>query len=216
MNTTLYLIRHGEVEYQYDEQGRKLAYGPDAHLSDEGKKQIQRLGERFKKDRVKLDVLYTSPFARAQQSALIIAAEMGDINVCVEDTLQDVRAPGWVGRTMKELEEIGGDLYSVPPLTADQESLCGMSIRIIAAIDGILMKERGKHIGIVGHGDPMRVYIDRLIHPNREMPSVARDKYYMGKGEAWWLSFDSKLILKEGALIIPESQSSSSVERKIY
>ncbi|HLC94614.1 MAG TPA: histidine phosphatase family protein [Patescibacteria group bacterium] len=117
---------------------------------------------------------------------------------------------------MEELEQVGGNIYDVPSLTPDQESLCGMSIRIITAIEEILVKEKGKHIGIVGHGDATRVYMDRLLHPRHEVPSVARDKHYLKKGEAWWLSFDSKFILKEGALIAPERQSSSSVERKMY
>ena len=52
MNTIVYLIRHGEVEYKYDSKGRKLIYGRDGYLSHEGEKQITRLAQKLKKEAV--------------------------------------------------------------------------------------------------------------------------------------------------------------------
>ncbi|HLC94615.1 MAG TPA: phosphoglycerate mutase family protein [Patescibacteria group bacterium] len=81
MNTVLYLIRHGEVEYQHDEEGRKLIYGPDAHLSAEGKEQMRSLGRHLRRTGVRLDVLYTSPYERTKESASLIAAELAIFNM---------------------------------------------------------------------------------------------------------------------------------------
>ena len=64
--TILYLIRHGEVEYKYNDGGNKLIYGPNTPLSTEGKMQIQILSQN---QTIDVDVIYTSPFRRAWESA---------------------------------------------------------------------------------------------------------------------------------------------------
>ena len=64
-----FLIRHGEQEYPYDEQGRKIVSGPNAPLVELGRKQLHQLGEKIAEEGQSLDALYVSPYLRAQQSA---------------------------------------------------------------------------------------------------------------------------------------------------
>ncbi len=214
MNTTVYLIRHGEVEYQLDEKGRKLIYGQHAHLSSEGEKQIARLAQKLKKEGVRFDVLYTSPYRRAIQSAEIIFSLLDSSHVRMRKGLRDVWSPGWVGVTMEELENIGGNVYSQPPRSEDQETMEEMTHRIVTTFHEILKETRGKTIGIMGHGDPTRVLVGTLIGENPIR--IVRDEWYYGKEEAWKLEFDSSLHLIESPkLIQAEGRISASPERKV-
>jgi len=210
MNTTIYLIRHGEVEYQYDDQGRKLTYGPDADLSETGKKQIETLAKKFEKEGVVFDVIYTSPYNRAYESVLIIAKclNFNQEKVLIEPDFKDIWAPGWIATSMDELKSIGGDIYSKPPKTKDQESLSHLTKRIISAFKEVVNKEKGKTVGIVGHGDPLRVLIFRLQDQVSPLPTMAEmaEWDYLKKGEAWRLALDEKGRLLEKELIAKDEK----------
>lgn len=216
MNTTVYLIRHGEVEYKRDDQGRRLIYGSSAHLSVEGEKQIERLAQKLKQDGVRFDALYTSPYTRATQSTKILWDIFGEPRLRIRNGLHDIWAPGWIGVTMEELEKNGGTGYSLPPRSEDQETLEEMKNRIVTIFNVILKETRGKTIGIVGHGDPTRALIGTFLGEASSSP-IVRDQWYYGKGEAWKLEFDESLhLLETPQLIRGENTVVGSPERKIY
>src|SRR5690606_28201169 len=70
MKTTLYLVRHGETDYNRASimQGRRV----DARLNAVGRAQAAALARRFA--RAPLDAIYTSTLARARETALAVAA----------------------------------------------------------------------------------------------------------------------------------------------
>lgn len=213
MMATIYLIRHGEVVYRYDDQGRKLIYGPDAHLSNKGRRQVKELAERLRKRGVVFDVIYTSPYNKAYESAFIIARSLniGQEKVLIESGLKDVWAPGWIGTSMDELKSLSGDIYSQPPKTGDQETLEQLSTRIVHVFNVLVEREKGKTIGIISHGDPLRVLIYRLENPDGKMPkmSILSKSAYLKKGEAWRLVFDQESRFFEKELIIRDKKSIS-------
>lgn len=195
MQTTVYLVRHGEVEYRLDHEGKKLIYGPSASLSYEGRQQLVLLAKTFRALGVSPDAFYTSSFSRAVQSATILCSHLGSGSLTMWGELCDVWMPGWWDtKTMEFLEQHGGTAYSLM-LTPDQETLTQMTERITRAINRIISRERGKTIVTVSHGDPLRAYVDRLFHPERPEPVVTRDDDYLGKGRAWKLVFDDQLKL---------------------
>lgn len=214
MNTTVYLIRHGEVDYKINDQGERLIYGPNTRLSEEGITQITHLAEKLEQTGIKFKAIYTSPYARTKDSALIIAKRLGVSKIIEEKNLRDIWAPGWVGKTILELQAIGGDIYSVPALSEDQETLAQMVDRITECINGIIHQEQSHTIGIVSHGDPTRVFIDKLCYPDRGTVNITRDSNYLGKGQAWKLVFDESFILIERKLIGIEG--GLKTERKYY
>ena len=71
--TTLYLVRHGEVD---NPQG--IIYGrlPGFGLSDRGREQIARAAEILRANGPPT-VLYASPLQRAQESAAILSEQLG-------------------------------------------------------------------------------------------------------------------------------------------
>lgn len=69
--TILYLVRHGETEYnKYD---RIQGQGVDAELNDLGEKQSKALADYF--ESIDLDKIFSSSMTRAKQTAEIIAKE---------------------------------------------------------------------------------------------------------------------------------------------
>jgi probable phosphoglycerate mutase len=69
--TRLYLVRHGQSQ---GNTGEDLSSG-DADLTDVGREQARRLGERLKTQRI--DRVYASPLRRTQQTASAIAEASG-------------------------------------------------------------------------------------------------------------------------------------------
>lgn len=216
MDTRVYLIRHGRTQHPVDSTGRKLTYGPEAELSSEGRLDIKRFGEGFKAAHVHLDVIYSSPFVRATQTAQILTEQFNVDRIDVREGLREVHVPGWWGIPLDEAERIGADIYSQAPRSKDQETLDDVGKRIVRAFYDILTREKGKTIGIVGHGDPIQVLLFRLEHPHDPISSYSElvsYAHYLRKGEAWRLLFDHNVRLIERTLVgsewIGESESES-------
>lgn len=85
----LYLVRHGESNIPQD------AVQSDYPLSELGREQARRLGERFRA--AKIDHLVTTPYQRTQETARAIAATTG-VTVLEEPGLGAVD-PGELGTT---------------------------------------------------------------------------------------------------------------------
>ena len=82
--TVFYLIRHGEPTYQPVNDRNFIGHGLDlAPLTEIG---IQQLKETSKDNRLKnCEVIVSSPYTRALQSASILSKELGiDIEVDVD------------------------------------------------------------------------------------------------------------------------------------
>ena len=64
----LILVRHGESEHN-----AKTNKSKDSPLTKKGKIQAMRLGKRLKKEKIKIDKIYTSNLIRSKQTAEIIS-----------------------------------------------------------------------------------------------------------------------------------------------
>jgi len=211
----IFLIRHGEQEYPYDEQGKKLVCGFDAPLVELGREQIREVGGKLTEERQTLDAIYTSPILRARQSTEVLAQELEMANTYVVDDLQENFPNSAEGHTYEELEAIGGDIYD-HPFSSNQESLNHLVERTRDAIKFILSdaKQRGfRSVGIVGHGDPLCAFDWSLKHEdNPTSYSEMKDAYYPQKGQAleYTISDDEPFkLIGEGRLITTEAAKSS-------
>src|SRR5260221_3486197 len=95
MNTNVYIIRHAEVEYPYDQLGRRLMYRPETHISIEGKEQLKKFATLLKDKDVVLDSIETSPYIRAVESAQIVSQILGNPEVIENTAFVDSHIPGW-------------------------------------------------------------------------------------------------------------------------
>lgn len=148
----LYLVRHGETEWNKEEifRGRK-----DIPLNETGKVQAERVGEYLAK--FGIDLIYTSPLLRARETASFISKETG-APVTVLEELNDMDFGIWEGLSLgdvmrrypKEFEtwKLNPHVFKVEGC----ESLREVRKRVSKGLKRILRdrKEKGS-IAIVSH-----------------------------------------------------------------
>ena len=165
---TLLLVRHGHSSAN----GEGILAGrlPGIHLTDRGREQAQRLGERFA-DLTPARVV-SSPLERCLETASPLAEVVG-VPVQVEDDLQECAYGAWSGRKLSELakEPLWSTVQDDPTTarfpdheTYAAESLVEMSDRVVAAvrrIDAEVAAEHGdKAVWVaVSHGDLVKALL---------------------------------------------------------
>jgi probable phosphoglycerate mutase len=198
--TTAYLIRHGDVEYQLDTQGNRILYGPEANLSQIGKDKARTLGQDFIRRQIALDVIYSSPFPRAAQTAWLIARPLG-MRVLTDDRLGDTYAPNLWGVTIAAIMEKGLYSYFDQP-TKDQEIPPQIEARMLAAFKDLLKANQGKTFVVVSHGDPLTLLYHRLHFPAAPIPPMREiAKFALGTVEAYRLVLDGTGSIHEEEFI---------------
>ncbi len=99
MTTRLHLIRHGATTLSAED---RFAGAIDVPLSDEGRAQAQRLGERLSS--TKLAALYASPLSRTVETARLVGAPQG-LQPQLEPGLREIAHGHWEGLRRQEVEE---------------------------------------------------------------------------------------------------------------
>ncbi|MFH1827061.1 MAG: histidine phosphatase family protein [bacterium] len=216
-STTVYLIRHGEVEYPLDDNGRKLLYGPDVDLSFEGRRGVELLGKKLLKNNTPIDVLYTSPYPRAVQTTDIIAEIIGVKKIIQIKKLRDALSEGYIGEPYSDLMKVDGNVYN-NPRSDKQETIAEISQRMSHVFFSLFRKAEKEKIviGIVSHGDPLRVLVEHLLHPENPLPNptTMRDEDYLEKGTALKLVLDSSARVLEHEFINPNKEGKKGIEQK--
>lgn len=153
MKTEIYLVRHGETEW--NKEG-KFQGCTDIHLSQEGILQAELLKKVLNNH---FDYIYTSPLSRAKQTAEILCQDSNTVKPAIIEDLREINFGAWEGLTINQIREqypvsyqawrtdeihgnlVGGDL-----------TLRSASDRAKAAILNLAEKHAGKKIVFVAHG----------------------------------------------------------------
>jgi len=160
--TRIYLIRHGQSE------GNLKGYfqgSRDVPLSDLGRKQAEKLGERCSS--LKLDAVYSSVLSRAHDTAKAVAVKHG-MEVIKVPGLEEIHLGVWEGRSISELEvefpeemhrwRVSPHLMTVP----GGESLQEASDRFFAALGSIIDENPNRTVAVVAHGGVIRYFFARV------------------------------------------------------
>lgn len=152
------LLRHGETDW--NRQGRVMGRHP-VELSPRGREQVAAAA-RFVQS-VKPDLIVTSPLARARQSAEIMAAGMGGVEIVEEPAIAEVLYGRWEGMTYHELIDDEHYVeYRKAPLerpTPGGETIAEVQARGVRAISSAIQAHEGKRIMFVSHGDIIRTVL---------------------------------------------------------
>ena len=148
--THLYLIRHGQ------HVGAVKNIIGDTKLSPLGIQQAERLRDRLAATgEIKADVLISSTFKRAKQTAEIIAPALG-LPIIFDDEVQEWRDGEAEGMTMEEYRETFGEVdveeHPFQPVAPGGENWGQFLLRVGTALDRIVHQYEGKTIVIVCHG----------------------------------------------------------------
>jgi broad specificity phosphatase PhoE len=161
--TRLYLIRHGETEWNRLEKTQGCA---DISLSENGYIQAGRLARRLLDEGI--EAVYSSDLRRAFTTARIIAEQL-DIEVHTHPGLREMNFGCWEGldfhRIKKEYTEIHRLWLSSPDkaIIPGAEELIEVQNRATDAVKGIVELNRGRRIAIVSHGVTLKCLIFGLL-----------------------------------------------------
>lgn len=151
--TNLYLIRHGQAVGNV--QPRVIDKGPEAGLTQLGRRQAERLRERLKASgEIAADVLISSTYTRAFETAQIVAP-VWNLPIVSGDDVQEFRM-GVDNMTNAEFDKQFGppEVEQNPfrPVSPQGESLASFRLRVASTVDRIVRQYHGKNIVIFTHG----------------------------------------------------------------
>lgn len=152
------LMRHGETAW--NRQGRVMGQNP-VELSPDGRAQVEAAA-RFSRV-LKPDLIVTSPLVRARQSAEIMAAGLGGVEIIEEPQIAEVRYGKWEGKTYHDLvEDEEYQRYRKAPLehpTPGGETIGEVQARGVEAVMRVINAHHGQRVLFVSHGDIIRTVL---------------------------------------------------------
>lgn len=163
MVTRLHLIRHGATTLSAED---RFAGAVDVPLSDEGRAQAARLGERLAT--TKLGAVYASPMSRTMETARLVGKPQG-LEPKPADGLREIAHGHWEGLRRQEVEErfqAEYDAWEEDPFTyAPPEGETGLSVmaRALPVIREIVLRHPGENIAVVSHKATIRLLLSSML-----------------------------------------------------
>lgn len=157
----LILVRHGQT----NDNIRRIMQGENgAPLNEEGFEQARRVGERFAHESI--DILVSSPQARAMQTAMMIAQNHSHLHPIPMALLQERHAGQTVGMTYEEfgaksLADPGGHIGFRP---LGGESMLDTAQRAKMWHEQMIRQWSGYTVLAVSHGGFIRAYLCWMKH----------------------------------------------------
>jgi probable phosphoglycerate mutase len=161
--TRLLLVRHGATNAT--EEGR-FSGSSGAELSEDGRRQATRLGERLAHHNIA--AIYSSPYSRALETARIIAGHCR-VEPVVRDGLREIGHGRWEGLTRDEVEQRFGDEYATwetDPFTfapAGGESGVAVLARALPEIRRMVTEHADSQVLVVSHKATLRLLLSSLL-----------------------------------------------------
>ena len=163
----LLLVRHGEIPSNV----KKIYAGRSTEgLTPTGICQAREVAERLKSYSV--HTVYSSPIARALQTAAIIGAKTG-IPVHIKDDFREMELGPWEGLSEEDVARLYPDEWQIWQKTPAELSIPGretldeLQKRILTGIQNIFQHSSHKRIVIVTHVAIIRVL--SLWHSNKRL-----------------------------------------------
>ena len=163
MTTRLLLIRHGATTLSAED---RFAGATDVDLSDEGRAQAQRLGERLAARPIV--AVYCSPMRRTRDTAAFVAAPHG-IQAQQREGLREIDHGRWESLRRADVEARYPDEYAAweaDPFTfAPQGGEAGVGVlaRALPVLREILTAHAGACVAVVSHKATIRLLIGSVL-----------------------------------------------------
>ena len=161
--TRVYLVRHGATELSAED---RFAGAVDALLSDTGRDQARRLGNRLASEPI--CAVYSSPMRRTIETAELIA-QPHKLNVESIDELREIAHGRWEGMKRAEVEKEFAEEYERwehDPYTfapAGGESGLQVTARALPALLRLVETNQGRPFVVVSHKATIRLILSSLL-----------------------------------------------------
>ena len=159
----LYFVRHGETT----DASQKISQTQSSSLSTQGRKQAKLLASRLVD--VKIDVIYSSPMTRAQETTEIINKKL-KLPVEFMDNVKELkRATALEGLSRdseihKKVRELALENRHNPDWKyEDSESVREIWDRSGKAIDHLIKEHLNDTVLVVSHGNFIRAFLARVL-----------------------------------------------------
>lgn len=177
MQTTLYLTRHGQTEWNLN---KKMQGHLDSPLTDYGMRQAEWLKERL--ENIQFDAIYSSSSPRAFSTAQILSGNR-PLPISTLDSLKEINMGQWEGQQIDWIQQqfpVQYDLFFNEPHlyrpTGHGESYSELLERTIPALNHILAEHQGKQVLIVTHRITLKVimsyFLGKPLHEIGSMPDI--------------------------------------------
>ncbi len=153
MKTTVYLVRHGDIDLADRIPGRV----PGLHLSSHGVKQAQRVSEML--SGAGLDAIYSSPLDRTVETAEPLSRASG-LPIQKREQLIEIDFGEWTGCRFEDLEEDFRwkqfHFYRNGCLIPGGELMVQVQSRMVGEVLRIVKNHYGKSVVLFSHNDPVK------------------------------------------------------------
>lgn len=155
MDTILYVIRHGETDWN---QARRIQGHSDIQLNELGNEQAKRLAEHYRAH--SFAAIYTSDLQRAYHTARSLA-DLRGIEVQKLPTLRERCYGEWEGLTYEEIREKFQDnnpdqpAYGIEPFEKLQD-------RAQSVLTDIACRHPRQTVAVVSHGGLIKSFLHRI------------------------------------------------------
>jgi probable phosphoglycerate mutase len=184
-----YLVRHGETEWNAE---NRFCGRTDVPLSEAGRRQAKSLAERLKP--IPFEALYSSPLARALETACLISESSG-LEPILDERLVELDYGQWEGRTLAEIMKNHPEAFQAwdanPAQVAPPGGESGLEAqqRVVSFLVSLVARHPQGHVLVVLHktvcrlaichalGMPPSEYRRRLIVDNAAL-SIIRARPY--------------------------------------
>lgn len=160
----MYLIRHGETEWNRD--GRWQGHA-DIPLTEHGRRQARALARRLVDEGVRFDHIYASDLSRAFETAKIIAQAL-EMPLHPLPDLREIDVGSWSGLTRTQIMAQFSGAFETVFHAPDGESREVFGERVAGALLSLAAKHPGATLAIVSHGGVVRSMLHYLYSLNRQ------------------------------------------------
>lgn len=163
MKTRLFLVRHGEVEADYQ---RVFGGRLDMNLSPRGQAQARAMAAFL--EPAPLDQIYASPMKRVQQTLAPLVNAHRPAPQMLEG-LREVDFGAWTGLTWEQVHDrFGASAFSWLTQLAqggipEAEPPEAFATRVRRCLDEILATAPGRSVAVVCHGGVIRMLLAQLL-----------------------------------------------------
>lgn len=170
MNTTLYIIRHGQTDWNL---AGKIQGQTDIPLNATGIEQAQKVAQFLKKKNISLAALHSSDLQRAHQTAREIALQFA-LDVILTADLREGHFGKIEGLTKQERDDLYGPMTDEEwPEKVGAEPRDKVIARVVNYLHRIVQTHNSQHIAIVTHGWLLHSLITHLGHNVSELPALS-------------------------------------------
>lgn len=165
---TYILMRHGHATSNEKQLIDSNVDSSAAHLTQEGRVEVEKTLEELRSKKITVDLIVSSDFPRAEETAKIISLGLG-ASVVFDAHLRELNTGVFNGKSVKEYHSFfQNPIERFSKVPENGETLRDVRGRMIKFIKELEEKHEGKTIMIISHGDALWMLESALLNLSDE------------------------------------------------